>query len=277
LGTVSINADSGDSSATDTFADYAKVQRALPYPLCSDNLGYDPGNTRKPFGGLNGKWDGTVSPVENISAFSIPKCNGNQTSVPNAVRIHNGATINKSVFPDGLTIGTNLPGYILGDLNTSSDVDADWVPFLFAADAITGVSNNWKDDRAPWEDGHSNVSGYKPSMKRPAMDTRWRAAMFFGHVWPTTKHGTGAGLQNWVRFIEDWDLPAPGKKTCIIDGSLVVGFSSVFENQSFWSGGIAYKQPWREFRFDEKFNSFSNQPPGAPTFSVIAVKDWKRN
>ncbi|MCP4501459.1 MAG: hypothetical protein GY822_15980, partial [Deltaproteobacteria bacterium] len=117
---VSINADSGDSSATDAFINSAKVQRALPYPLCSDNLGYDPGgNTRKPFGGFNGEWDATAG-VENISAFSIPKCNDNQTSVPNAVRLHNGATIDKSVFPKGLTIGTNLPGYILGDLNTSS-------------------------------------------------------------------------------------------------------------------------------------------------------------
>jgi len=268
---VAINVRSGDSGSRDLTPDGAKVQRALPQPLCSDSLGYDAGTaTRVPYGGFNGRWD-TTSGVTNISAFSIPKCNAGQTSIPNAVRLHNAQTISKAVFPKGLSIGTNLPGYMLGDLNTSSNVDANWVPFLFAADAITGMSNNWMDDRAPWQVGNSNVD--VGASLRPARDTHWRAAMFFGHVWPVGSDSAAAGLQNWVRFVEHW-----GNNTyeCKIDGSLVVGFSSVYENQT-WAYSPVFRACTRTFTFDTKFNSIANQPPGAPTFTVSAVKDWKRN
>ena len=235
------------------------VQRALPYPLCSTE-----------FGG--------VSRFNNSDeSFLIPHCQTENDALarPNAVRLINGSVVSKAVFPKGLTVSTNLPGYMLGNLNQSSNTDADWVPFLFANDAISGLSNAWRDDRAPWWEDNINSPNYPNTQgNRKSSDTYWRTAIFTGHVWPVGNGHPASGLQNWVRYLEDWGA---SKKVCGIDGSIVIGHSSVYENQPFKYADVVFKACIRQFNYDTKFDLVSNQPPGTPTFAISATRTWGRD
>lgn len=245
------------------------AQRALPYPLCSDSLGWDPTTGIGARHALSLPADHSSDGIYD-PAFTIPRCDDTaaiygETSRPNAVRIINANTLDHTVFPKGLSIGTNLPGYLLGSTNISSNTPANWVPMMFAADATTGMSNAWQDKNRPWTTD-PNVS------TRKARDTQWRVALFSGWVWPVGTASPATGLQNWLRFVEDW-----GSSTyeCRIDGSLVMGFASVFQRQK-WEYSPVFKACTRTFNFDTKLASPVNQPPGTPKFQVSATRSWRR-
>ena len=256
------------------------VQRGLPYPLCSTSVGgaVNNGATRVPF----------TAGTTLTAQFSIPPCANAadlQTSRPAALRVINARSLTAAPsfkFPQGLSIVTNLPVYVLGDFNAVSITGAstEWRPAMIGGDAMTYLSNNWQDTGAPWADGATTSM----AARRTATPTKYSMAGIAGDVQTGTSSCTGncwsGGLNNFPRFMEKWSDNSGGgnPKECRIVGSFVVGFRSVYARQPWTIDGDddLYFPPDRQWDFDTNFNTPTNQPPGAPLFSIDAIRTWRR-
>lgn len=296
-----------------------RAHRALPYPLCSTQVGAvipptASSTARAPYGSSNQAvpGDGLTSP------FSVPPCSANtdvNTSRPNALRIINARDFTpgtagvyqfNSTLGKGLSVVTNLPAYVLGDFNSTSvtacvdDVGctdtADWVPGMIGGDALTYLSNNWQDSSAPWAANTTQPTSLSSASARQAVETTYVMAGISGDVqtngasgcsesMPTlTTSGNACwsgGLNNFPRFMEGWSGDAGGaapQTRCRIVGSFVIGFRSVYARQPWMIGGAndLYFPPDRQWHFDTNFNTPTNQPPGAPSFSIDAIRTWRR-
>jgi len=245
-----------DTNQTNHYAGYGGnlTNDAIPYPLCSGNRNH-------------------TQDLTNGGVFRHHSC-GAATAMgtPNAVRVINGANMVAAAFPKGLTIASNLPVYILGNYNTTSDPSSagatPWIPALVAGDAITLLSNNWtdNDDDLPWSVGPGAFTN------RTATATTYNTCVLSGWIGPTGTHN--GGLHNFPRFLEDWSGVDSN-----INGSMVNAFYSVYARQNFPGAGTAawaYVPPNRLWGFDPHLNSITNQPPGAPVFTVSATKRWAR-
>lgn len=251
-----------DPSQTPSW-DAPMVQQALPYPLCSDDLGYVPGQVRVGFSGppSDGNPDNGFEPV-----FTIPSCSPNNsiTSRPNAIRFINGARIDTTRFPQGLSLVTNLPAYVLGEFNTGSDTGSasaiPWLPVMVGADALTLLSSAWDDKDAPWSDS-SNGFG-----SRNATNTTFNLEVLAGTVETADAEHYGGGVENFPRFLENWS-----GRTATIVGAFVVGYASGYQRQPWEYGSPIYNAPKREWSFDPHLSSLSHQPPGSPLFNIHSV------
>jgi hypothetical protein len=179
------------------------------------------------------------------------------------VRIINGQTLP----PNGLTIATPDPLYVLGDYNTrdaagvSSGSDTSHTrPAALVGDAITVLSSAWLD---------ANAS--KGLGSRVAASTTVNAAFLAGIV-ETTAGSYSGGVENFPRFLEDW-----GSKTFTYNGSMVVMFPSKFATAP-WQGtgaGIGiYNPPNRNWAFDKNFRNPSKLPPGTPSVRALIRSSW---
>lgn len=236
----------------------ARIQRALPFPLCSGNLG------GQPFADVNG-------------GFNIPKCDqysyasgpASINARPNVVRIINGKNLRPAVLPKGFTIATSLPAYVLGEYNTNSDtssaLETDWTPAMIAGDFISHLSNAWDDTRSVWNNSYQI---------RRASPTTYNHAILAGYTIRTATSGSGdpsaAGLNTFTRYNEDWS-----GQTHTVNGSMVIGFTSIhFHFSNECCSVQTYQAPSRNWSYDEHFKSNKKQPPGTPSFFVYSVKDW---
>jgi hypothetical protein len=211
---------------------------------------------------------------------------------PNLLRIINGAHINTPggitvgasvidglapALPNGLSIVTNLPVMVVGDLNIDSDPfnpANPWTPVMIGGDALYHVSNNWDDANAPW-------AGVLPErdaagMSRLATETTYNAAWLTG--WTVTEP-TGAihsgGIQNITRYLEEWN-PGTGTITQNLTGAFLVGYASVHTRTTVAFKQTSFGAPNRNWAFDPHFNSLDNQPPGAPEFNISSTRSWSR-
>jgi hypothetical protein len=85
--------------------------------------------------------------------FGVQDCA--HASRPNAVRVHGAGFVDPSVFPKGLTIATDLPAYVYGDLNRVQlvgGVPQRQVKVAVVADRVTFLSRGWRDVEHPWND-----------------------------------------------------------------------------------------------------------------------------
>ena len=162
---------------------------------------------------------------------------------PKAIRLTNGSTLPSQ----GLTVASQDPVYIQGDFNTSSTR----VPSAVFADAVTILSNNWKD---------SNSSSSLSSRK--ATDTTVNTAIVAGFLpsgWtnPATgeQYGYSGGLNNFPRFLEDWT-----SRTFNYTGSMIELFTSQIATGE-WDTGSIYVPPNRVWNFDTNF--VEHPPPGS--------------
>ncbi|MEW5852164.1 MAG: hypothetical protein AB2A00_25470 [Myxococcota bacterium] len=234
--------------------------QSLPFPLCSDTV--------------SGTLTGTTG---NAALFTGRACSYGGLGRPNAVRIINAANIPVGTFPKGLTIASNLPVYVLGDYNTSSTPGSSpWVPSLVAGDAITMLSNAWDDGRmsgangnVTWDRDGSVNSG--TTNDRNATVTTYNLQILAGQVLPSTS-ASGGGMNNFMRYLEDWG----GGVQHRVNGSVVVGFSSVYAKQPFVGPNTYYTAPSRVWQFDTNLNAITNQPPGSPRYNVSATRQWSR-
>ncbi len=243
------------------------VQDALPFPLCSDDLGYLPGERRIGFSfpPSDGDPNNGFEPE-----FTIPSCDPSISPLgrPSAVRIINGANIPHDLFPIGLSIVTNLPAYVVGNFNTASNtrsIDSEpWMPVMIGADALSLLSNAWDDKNAPW----NNTGSYS---RRYASSTTYNFEFLGGTVETTDAGHYSGGIENYPRFLEKWS-----GRTATIHGSLVVGYASVYQYQRWKYGSPVYQAPTRRWSFDEHLKLLANQPPGAPRFSIHSVSRLNR-
>lgn len=189
-------------------------------------------------------------------------------SDPKAVRVTNGG-----ILPDaGLTLVSDNGVYIQGDynvgtLNPSSvpsnnngnpnNADAPQAagttraPSAVIGDAVTILSNNWKDSASA-----SSLSS------RVASHTTVNTAIMSGIVpsgWTNdgkvAPYGYSGGFNNFPRFLEDWS-----NKSFTYYGSMVqLYYSKNFIGQ--WDTGSIYAPPLRNWNYDANF--LSNPPPGS--------------
>ena len=261
--------DQGSLSDTTQILSYSvpMAQRALPYNLCSDSLGYISGSRRIPLSGPPS--DGIASNGFEPN-FTVPSCDASSsvTSRPNAVRIINAATLSSTTFPGGLSVVSNLPVYVTGNLNTSSSTSSatatPWVPFMIGADAVTLLSDGWDDRNSAWDNSVAYSS-------RNATSSTYNVQILGGIVETVDSSHYSGGIENYPRFLENWR-----SRTATITGSFVVGFASVYQHQLWRYGSPIYDAPTRSWSFDPHLKVLLNQPPGAPLFSIHSVSRLNR-
>lgn len=249
-------------------------QRALPNALCSDSA------------------VGDSVAVMTAPRFQHFTCE--RGSRPNAVRVINGRFINvdhtsstpsgrepfisEGQLPNGLTIITPLPLYLLGDMNLSSNADEldrsraayQWAPLLVGGDVTYVQSNNWSDRNSRWDRPTDDTFD-----ARVAATTTLNIELLTG--WTVTRAGTGdvysGGVENLIRLMEKWQ----SSDKLIVRGSLVISHAAVYDRwKRFNETGVALP-PTRDWAFDNHLNDLSLQPPGAPSYDVTAVRQWQRH
>jgi hypothetical protein len=171
------------------------------------------------------------------------------------VRLVNGAQLPKQ----GLTVVSENPVYIQGDYNTVNKV-----PAAVLGDAITVLSNNWGPNK-------SDAKGNQVTSKRPASNTTVNAAFALGPNAESTSTYNNGGVENVIRFLEDWD-----GKTITYNGSIVGLWHSQQATGAHRccgdSAGNYYQAPNRNWAYDTLFNT--TPPPGTPMGIVIMRGQW---
>ncbi len=171
--------------------------------------------------------------------------------------------------PFGLTVVTPDPLYVHGNYNVRDNLTSPMFlntadtthtkPAALMGDSITVLSQGW--------DLYSTGYGSRAWSDRTASATTVNAAFLAGIVETTSGHYSG-GLENFPRFLENWD-----NINFWYNGSMVVMFPSQIAT-GLWQGsgetiGI-YNPPLRKWSFDFNFNDPSKLPPSAPVVGVLA-------
>ena len=185
------------------------------------------------------------------------------SSMP-AVRVTDGATLP----PDGLTVVTPDPLYVLGNynangssLNNGTNV-ANTLPAALIGDSITALSGSWSD---------ANSSSTSLSSRNPtAAGTTINAATFEGIVQSNGGNYSG-GVENFIRLLENWSNGSG--VTLTYNGSIVVMFPSRFATNQ-WSYGNYYTAPIRKWAFDLNFTSQKGLPPMTPEVFALVRRGW---
>jgi len=258
------------------------TQNELPFPLCTNDAGLltagrDPVTNRSNYARFGPSGQFHVSRCSdyipaNAAATGTPGTVGGWIT---GVRVMNGRNLNSSVFKKGLSIITNMPVYVLGDMNNDSTPFSDetlpasgsgeWIPLLIGGDVMYHMSNAWVDNRANW-------ATYSRENDRRAIVTTFNIAELIGWV-PSHGGVGGTRFHNLQGYLEDW-----GGVNHNINGSVAIGWKAVVNRNNRTSGGAyAYTPPYRNWSFDTNYQYFVNQPPGTPTFDVAATRKFKRD
>jgi hypothetical protein len=272
---------------------------ALPYPLCSDSAtpvvlttgGYqfvrpDCGN------------DTTFTRINGVRIINARRVNSNTPPIaapdvaePGFIPAFPTAPVLSAAalgrLPKGISIISNLPVYVVGDVNITSDAWDDpannrpWVPVLIGGDVVHLLSNFWNDTNARWAESNGQQT-------RRAMVTRYYMEMLSG--WGmSVAAGASGGIHNFPRALENWGSGTAANcrgtgdfsTACpaIIRGSMVIGHNRVYTSWRFVDGNgqIGRSPPRRDWGFDDHLLDLEKQPPGTPLFDVAAVKQWSRH
>jgi hypothetical protein len=251
----------------------------VPFPLCSESLA------------------GTALDT-GVPAMRVPSCTtqmgltGPVRPWANAVRIINAHSVNSGALlggatgnlPDGLTIASNLPVYVHGDVNTTSDpartsadaaVAATWVPVLIAGDTITLLSNSFEDSAVARPAGDPASTYWKT-----ATATEINAAFLTSIPYVANNATRGADLKAAFRLLEQWQTAGDLN----INGAVAVGYNPVYAGH--WDGGDSSSNGLTRteemmpdnFRifFDYRMQKMSGQPPGSISFNIQSTRRWER-
>lgn len=185
-----------------------------------------------------------------------------------AVRLDDGYTLPS----DGLTVVSPNPVYVQGDYNTggsstskpatdsgtpnsseSSTVGSYWEPAAIIADAVSILSNNWKDSNST-----AGVSS------RNATATTVNAGIMAGNV-PDSSGSYSGGVENFPRFLENWS-----GIWFTYYGSMVNLYTSK-QATGPW-GAASYNPPNRFWNYDPHFRT--RPPPGTFATPCFAKQQW---
>lgn len=277
------------------------VIHSLPYNLCSDSLNGQPFDFTQNDDGdptatpprapnydnrhtavqwniwLNGALTGgTIYNVDNPPTdrrFVIPSCadyqNKKMWSFSNLIRLFHGKTLDPNLFPTGLSIVSNMPIYLMGSYNNSSDPNSSvtagpstWIPAMVAGDQVTFLSKSFDDSQA-------NITNLWTA-HRIASSTTYNLSYITGwsrKAWSAPIHSNPALYEDWTG------------QQMTFNGSIAVGFYPVYEKSSrFWCQGCSgrtYAAGNRYIGYDQHLSLGVNQPPGSPLFFVSSVVNWK--
>jgi hypothetical protein len=148
---------------------------------------------------------------------------------------------NASELGDNLTIVSESSLYLQGSYNTTNKKSAAVI-----ADAVNLLSNAW--------DGSKSSGSGLPA----ASATVFNVAVVTGNQ-ETVGSSYSGGLENLPRFHENW-----GSKACVINGSFVNFWNSVYATGPWQYGGNKYQAPQRVWAYDQLFNNVANLPPFTP-------------
>ena len=206
---------------------------------------------------------GTNAAPAGLNSIYINDMRPGSSTTMTAVRVTDGQLLP----PDGLTVATARPIYVMGNYNAPTPGSADTSatkPASLVGDAISVLSGNWNDAK-------SNL-GYSPT--RPASDDTVNAAFLAGIVQTTMtgglKHYSG-GLENYPRFLEDWS-----GKNFTYNGAMVVMFPSRFAT-NWWVGPSSttyYQAPIRKWAFDKNYLALQKLPPCTPQVRKLVRGQW---
>jgi hypothetical protein len=174
------------------------------------------------------------------------------------VRLVNGQTLPSQ----GLTIATPDPLYVQGNYNAPSSAlgtsdTSGTKPAALIGDSINVLSKDWNDSNSGT--GINN---------RKAGDTTVNAAFLAGIV-PTGNGYYSGGVENFPRFLEDWD-----DRVFTYNGSMIVMFPSKTA-QAPWGGSDVYVPPTRRWNFDTAFLDPNRLPPGTPSAHTVTRGSYK--
>ena len=171
--------------------------------------------------------------------------------------------------PQGLTVATPDPIYVLGNYNASgvslnngtNVVNA--APAGFMGDSITILSTGWSD---------SYTSSTALSSRTPG-NTTVNAATLEGIVQSVTVNGTkhySGGVENFLRLLENWS----SSTTLTYNGSIIVLFQSRFATNYWQTPGNYYNVPTRAWGFDVNFETQGGLPPIFPSAKAMIRQNW---
>ena len=208
--------------------------------------------------------------------------NGNMGS-SDAIRLVNGGTLPNN----GLSVVTDGALYVQGDYNTGTTYTTDSTgkvsglgnqpasdnslastslttvtgytqkPAAVIGDAVTILSNNWKDATSGGGDTVNIASS-----------TTMNAAIVSGIVTSTSTADSG-GAQNFPRFLENWY-----NKNFAYLGSMCELYASTDFTGPYGRSNV-YIQPIRNWQFDK--NLLTNPPPGNLNLVSYSRGLWSRN
>jgi hypothetical protein len=185
-----------------------------------------------------------------------------------------------SLPASGLTVAAENPVYVQGNYNaTDTSVTGASVPAAVIGDAVTILSNNWKDSE-------SFMYPNDPS-GRPAINTGYRFAVVSGKglsfTWPSwatsttpfvgSIFGTDGGVGNFLRYVEDWNSAG---RTILYKGSIVSLYTSRQATGTFKCCANVYAWGVRTYSFDTNFLSPALLPPGTPMFRDVNTLTFRQ-
>jgi hypothetical protein len=200
-------------------------------------------------------------PGEEIRVIYIADFRTTNSTVQMGIRLRNAQTLPAA----GLTVASPHPVYTLGHYNCPENSHlgttntSKTAPASIVADAITILSANWNDN------GGAPVD---LSLRLPA-PTTVNAAFVAGIVQTTKDKGYSGGVENFPRFLENWD-----KVTSTYNGSMVVMFESKHAVAPWKEIGGYYMPPVRNWSFDMNFRDPLRLPPATPAASVLVRGKW---
>jgi hypothetical protein len=181
------------------------------------------------------------------------------TGFQSGVRLVNGATLPSL----GLTVATPDPLYVQGNYNAPSSANlgtsntTGTKPAALIGDSINVLSKDWSDSDSALGIGN-----------RTAGDTTVNAA-FLGGIVPTGNGYYSGGVENFPRFLEDWD-----DRVFTYNGSMIVMFPSKVALAP-WGGSDVYSPPTRHWNFDTAFLDPNRLPPGTPSSHTVTRGSYK--
>ena len=213
-----------------------------------------------------GAWNTTGNPLKtalgrDVNSIYIVDQRSQTGGTEPGVRLVNGQTLPSK----GLTVATPDPLYVKGHYNArgsalgTSDT-SNTRPAALIGDSINILSGNWND-------ANSGL-GYS---SRNATPTTVNAAFLAGIV-PTGNGNYSGGVENFPRFLENWD-----GMNFTYNGSMIVMFPSKFSIAPWKAPGSSfgvYGAPVRNWNFDVNFLDPNRLPPGTPAVRTMIRGKW---
>jgi type II secretory pathway pseudopilin PulG len=194
-----------------------------------------------------------------------------------ALKLINGGIASgvNSLPTSGLTVVAENPVYVQGNYNaTTSSTAEPNVPAAIIADAVTVLSNNWRDARSF---RHPNDRD-----ERDATTTAYRFAVIAGKnpsfTYPTAGSpqflfGTDGGAGNFLRLLENWNISGVSIN---YRGSIISLYFSRQATGTFKYSSNVYNYGDRNFTFDTDFLTPALLPPGTPMFRDINTLTFRQ-
>ena len=194
------------------------------------------------------------------TSFGAAPCVG--AGRPNAVRLYNGGRLPAGAFPHGLTIATDLPLYVQGDLNRvqAGTPPPAHVKVAVVADRVTFLSRGWRDANHPWNRG---------TLSSPPSPPTGTMVVEASIVTGMPLHGGGIhDVGDLFRTPQDF-----AANHFVLRGHLIAGFNSELDDRDASDARVDDGLRWLP---DYHLDNPGFQPPGMPLLTLPPTTRWRQ-